>query len=581
MSDQAPDARRGLVTERVMGIETEFGILDAALDARTGEASSSIALSHLVVGAYGLLHPAEGTRGRRVRWDYGDESPLRDARGFEIRRAAAHPTQLTDQVHDAHLPSIDMDMPLQAPEIAPEGSDAEVLAWAARRSIGNTVLSNGARLYVDHAHPEYSSPEVTSAREAVLQDRAGEVVAQRAMELLAAADGVPEVALYKNNTDGKGASYGTHENYLLARDVPFERVVQALLPFFATRQILVGAGRVGLGTRGTEPGFQISSRADFFEEKVGLETTLDRPIVNTRDEPHADAERHRRLHVIIGDANLLETSTFLKMGMTSLVLAALEAEQESGARILPVLELADPVQALRDISHDPTLTRTVPLADGRELTALQIQRAHLEAVSAHADRTDPETAEVLDLWSELLQALETEPARAADRIEWVAKHQLLESYRARAGLDWGDARLRAIDLQFGDLRPQRSLFTKLRSAGRVATLVSDQEVEEAVGTPPASTRAYLRGRLVRHHRGEVASTGWDVITLAAEDGSTTRVRLADPRIGSRPWCEALGLDPEAALPDVLEALARAAADTATVPGPDADAGSAVGTDPSH
>jgi proteasome accessory factor PafA2 len=565
-------APRPLVTERVMGIETEFGVLHADLGARSGEASSSIALSHLVVGAYALLHPDQGARGRRVRWDYGDESPLRDARGFEIRRAAAHPTQLTDQVHDAHLPSIDLDMPLPAPEIAPEGSDADVLAWAGRRSIGNSVLVNAARLYVDHAHPEYSSPEVTTAREAVVWDRAGEIVAQRAMDVLRAADGVPDVALYKNNTDGKGASYGTHENYLLDRSVPFERVVEALLPFFATRQILVGAGRVGIGTRGTEPGFQISSRADFFEEEVGLETTLDRPIVNTRDEPHADASRHRRLHVIIGDANLLEVSTFLKMGMTSLVLAALEAEHAGGERILPRIALADPVQALRSISHDPTLRTTVMTAEGDEVTALEVQRAYLEAVSAHADRTDRETAEVLDLWRDLLDALETDPARAADRIEWVAKHQLLESYRARGGLGWDDARVRAIDLQFTDLRPERGLFAKLRAAGRVRTLVDEQEVLDAVLTPPASTRAHLRGGLVRHHQAQVPSAGWDVITLAGESrgddaAATSRVRLADPRAGSRAWCEARGLDPAAPLPEVLEALARAA-DAPSDPSPE-------------
>ena len=316
--------RPALTTERVMGIETEFGVLHADVEdrARAG-AGSSILLSHLVVGAYALLDPAEGERGRRVRWDYGDETPLRDARGFEMQRAAAHPTQLTDEVRDAHVPSVELDAPVTGPEVAPEGDDAEVLAWASQRSIGNAVLRNGARWYVDHAHPEYSAPEVLRAREAVVVDRAGEEIARRAMGILAGAEGIPEVALYKNNTDGKGASYGTHENYLVDRDVPFERIVEALLPFFATRQVLVGAGRVGLGTRGQEPGFQLSSRADFMEAEVGLETTLNRPIVNTRDEPHSDPGRFRRLHVIIGDANLLEESTFLKLGTTSLVLAAL------------------------------------------------------------------------------------------------------------------------------------------------------------------------------------------------------------------------------------------------------------------
>src|SRR5690625_641758 len=208
------------------------------------------------------------------------------------------------------------------------------------------------------------------------------------MEILQGAHGIPDVALYKNNTDGKGASYGTHENFLLDRDIPFDQVTRTMIPFLASRQVLVGAGRVGIGTRGDQPGFQLSSRADFMEAGVGLETTLNRPIVNTRDEPHSDPTRFRRLHVIIGDANLLEESTFLKLGTTSLLLAALEAEHRTGTAILPDLRLADPVGAVRAISHDPSLRTTVELVDGRRLTAVEIQRALLEALTAVADRAD-------------------------------------------------------------------------------------------------------------------------------------------------------------------------------------------------
>ena len=546
-----------LTTERVMGIETEFGVVHADLEdrARSG-AGSSILLSHLVVGAYALLDPAEGERGRRVRWDYGDETPLRDARGFELQRAAAHPSQLTDEVRDAHVPSVELDAPLAGPEVAPEGDDAEVLAWSTQRSIGNAVLRNGARWYVDHAHPEYSAPEVMRAREGVVTDRAGEEIARRAMAILAAAEGVPEVALFKNNTDGKGASYGTHENFLVDRAVPFERVVTALLPFLATRQVLVGAGRVGLGIRGEEPGFQLSSRADFMEAEVGLETTLNRPIVNTRDEPHSDPTRFRRLHVIIGDANLLEESTFLKLGTTSLLLAALEAEHRTGQALLPDLRLADPVAAVRAISHDPTLRTAVPLADGRRLTALQIQRAHLEALTAVSDQQDAETAEVLRRWGEILDLLEEDPMRAADRVEWVAKLQLLERYRSRHGLDWGDPRLLMVDLQYSDLRPGRGLFDKLRTAGAVPTLVGQDEVDEAVRTPPRSTRAHLRGGLIAAHRAHVPSAGWDAITLAGPEGGH-RLRLADPRLGSAQWCAQHGIDPADDPATILDALRRA------------------------
>ena len=546
-----------LTTERVMGIETEFGVLHADLEERSrAGAGSSILLSHLVVGSYALLEPAEGERGRRVRWDYGDETPLRDARGFELQRAAAHPTQLTDEVRDAHVPSVELDAPVTGPEVAPEGDDADVLAWASQRSIGNAVLRNGARWYVDHAHPEYSAPEVLRAREAVVVDRAGEEIARRAMGILAGAEGIPEVALYKNNTDGKGASYGTHENYLVDRDVPFERIVEALLPFFATRQVLVGAGRVGIGTRGEEPGFQLSSRADFMEAEVGLETTLNRPIVNTRDEPHADPGRFRRLHVIVGDANLLEESTFLKLGTTSLVLAALETEQRTGERILPDLALADPVAALRAISHDPTLRTTVELADGRELTALQIQRAHLEAIAAAADGEDAETSQVLTAWGEILDLLERDPMLAASRVEWVAKLSLLERYRTRHGLDWSDPRLYMVDLQFSDLRPGRGLFDKLRAAGAVGTLVGPEEVASAVTTAPTSTRAHLRGGLIAAHEEHVPSAGWDAITLAGPAGGH-RLRLADPRLGNAAWCARHGIDPADDLETVLDALRRA------------------------
>ena len=547
-----------VTVHRVMGIETEFGVshADPQLRAAAG-VNSAIALSHLTVASYALLAGEEGASRRRVRWDYGDETPLRDARGFELQRAAAHPTQLTDEVEDAHVASVDLDAPVRAPEIPADATPADVLDTALRRAIGNAVLSNGARLYVDHAHPEYSSPEVTTPREALQWDLAGDLIAQRAMELIHAADGIPDVALYKNNTDGKGASYGTHENYLLSRAVPWERVVEALLPFFASRHVITGAGRVGRGQRGEQPGLQTSSRADFFEATVGLETTLNRPIVNTRDEPHADASRYRRLHVIVGDANLLHIPTLLKTGMTSLVLAALEAEHTSGKRILPRIDLVDPVAAMRTFSHDPTLRATAPTRDGRQLTALEIQRQHLEAIAPIVDREDPDTREIIDLWSEVLDDLASDPLRAADRVEWAAKLQLLESYRARHQLAWDDARLQAIDLQFTDLRPERSLAQRLARSGAVRTVISETAARGAMTTPPPSTRAHLRGSLVAGHRERIVSAGWDVLTAQSADGGGVRLRMSDPLLGSATWCAKHGVDPAATLDEVLAALQRA------------------------
>ena len=266
--------------------------------------------------------------------------------------------------------------------------------------------------------------------------------------------------------------------------------------------------------------------------------------------------------MIVGDANRFETGTFLKLGMTSLMLGALEAEQRTGTTILPRIELADPVAALHAISHDPTLTTAVPLADGSTMTGIEIQRAHAEAIRDHADLEDEETAQIIDLWTGLLDVLETDRDAAADRIEWVGKLALLEGYRARHGLAWDDPRLLAIDLQWTDLRPGSSLFDRLQRAGRTMRLVDDAEVARAVSTPPRSTRAHLRGTLARAHADAVPSAGWDVITLADETGGA-RIRLADPVLGSEQWCRDNGIDPHAPVERILADLHRAFTDKET------------------
>src|SRR5216684_1537957 len=267
---------------RVMGVETEYGI---SVPGQPG--ANAMVTSSQVVNAY---HSATAAKARRTRWDFEEENPLRDARGFDLSRDTADASQLTDE--DAGL--------------------------------ANVILTNGARLYVDHAHPEYSSPEVTNPRDAVVWDKAGEWIMAEAARRAAEIPGTAPINLYKNNTDNKGASYGSHENYLMNRSTPFADIVRNLTPFFVSRQVVCGAGRVGQGADGRNEGFQISQRADFFEVEVGLETTLKRPIINTRDEPHADPEKYRRLHVIIGDANMSEVCTYLKVGTTALVLAMIE-----------------------------------------------------------------------------------------------------------------------------------------------------------------------------------------------------------------------------------------------------------------
>ena len=317
---------------RVMGIETEYGI--SALGLPNGDELHPMQLSNHVVKAYGAT-----SAGQPAGWDYETETPLRDIRGYEVSRSHAHPDQLTDS---------DLGM-------------------------ANVVLTNGARLYVDHAHPEYSGPEVTSALDVVRFDKAGDAVMAIAAQRASAALG-RSVRLYKNNTDGKGASYGTHENYLLQRSTPFDRIVTQFTAFLISRQVITGAGRIGIGQSSQRAGFQLTQRADFFEAEVGLETTLNRPIINTRDEPHAAASRHRRLHVITGDANLSEIATYLKVGTAAWVLRVIESgELDTDLRIV------EPVATMQAVSHDLSCQAPVVLNGGRQLSPIDLQEIYLDA----------------------------------------------------------------------------------------------------------------------------------------------------------------------------------------------------------
>jgi proteasome accessory factor A len=498
-----------------MGIETEYGV-----SAPGDPTANAMLMSSRVVNAYAA---PQGSRAGRARWDYEDEAPLRDARGWEVARDAADPSQLTDAAEDPGL--------------------------------ANVILSNGARLYVDHAHPEYSSPEVTNPRDAVLWDQAGERVMLQAARRIARTPGLGPVNLYKNNTDTKGASYGTHENYLMRRDTPFSDIVRHLTPFFVSRQVFAGAGRVGRGQDGTGVGFQLSQRADFFEVEVGLETTLKRPIINTRDEPHASADRFRRLHVIIGDANLCEVATYLKVGTTSLVLTLIE--ERAFAEDLGVER---PVSALHALSHDPTLTTTVTLRDGRQVTGVQLQWLFFEQVSAFvADRygsdADEYTLDVLNRWESVLTRLERDPALCARELDWVAKLRLLEGFRQRENLSWDAARLELIDLQYADLRPEKGLYHRLLDRGQIERIVTPEEVDAAVGEPPTDTRAYFRGRCLSKYGEHVAAASWDSVIFDVPGlGALQRVPTLDPTRGTRDHVGAL-LDRCATAADLVDALA--------------------------
>lgn len=512
---------------RIMGAETEFGV-----HAPSKLSANPTVLSAFVVNTYDSLFKAELSARLASRWEYGSEAPLADARGFELAEQLADPSQLTHRYRELTSEEI------AAEALSEAGHFAERIDWDAVTM--NSILPNGARLYVDHAHPEYSSPEVTSPRDAVLWDAAGDLIAARTVaeierQVAAGSLALPAVNLYKNNTDGKGQSYGSHENYLLPRSVDFEYLASVLLPFFATRQVLVGAGRVGLGVSGQEPGFQLSQRADFFERTVGLETTVRRPMVNTRDEPHAQSRLFRRLHVISGDANLSQTSNLLKFGTMALVLNLVEAG------VAPRIRLADPVAAMHLVSRDLSFSAPLPLASGGSMTALEIQRAYLQAALEFEGRADEQTAEILGLWAEVLDALAYDPLSLADRLDWVAKYALLKAYRDR-GLSWSDPKLAAIDLQYSDLRPEKGLYHRLVAMGRMRVIFTPEQIAWAADQPPADTRAYARGKLISTWPDEVVSANWDtlsvrpplsteVVRLDMDDPAGFTAAVVDPLLG--------------------------------------------------
>ena len=539
---------------RPVGIETELGVLEPG-----NPYANAVVMASRIVEAYGAVsrpgvNGPDGSPAGAVRWDYEGEDPLADLRGGRLDRAVAHPSLLTDDPNRlapaGDIPEVERpaDPPPAPWGTRPRPSAAE----AALPRASTVVLTNGARLYVDHAHPEYSSPEVLTPRDAVVWDRAGELIARRAMSALAdgpggAANG--EVVLYKNNVDGKGAAYGCHENSLVRRDLAFDDLVQALIPFLVTRPVLVGAGRVGIGQRSQRPGFQISQRADYVETDIGLQTTFNRPIVNTRDEPHADASRFRRLHVINGDANRFDVPDYLKIATTDLLLWYLERASARGRRLgaLGRVRLTgDPVEEHWAVSHDTALAHALATACG-PMTALEIQRAHLAAVvgalcedygGVEPGHVGEETAAAIALWDETLSVLEGyaaaqgtpggpgATARAAALVEWIAKKQLCDALRMRTNAGWDDPRLTALDIRWADLRAGHGIADRLIAAGRTRRLIADAEAEAAAGDPPPGTRAAIRGAAVARD-GAVVAASWTSLVLDLPDRERL-LRLALP-----------------------------------------------------
>jgi proteasome accessory factor PafA2 len=472
-----------MAIEKIIGTEIELGI--TAKDASGFDPVSS---SILLINS----HPAFSDV--QAMWDYAGENPLLDARGFEASGEHEKPNQQDN------------------------------------RTI-NKVLRNGGRLYVDGAHPEYSSPECTNARDVVCYEKAGE----RIFEMCLASANLnlgeqQRMFIYKNNSDGKGNSYGHHENYLMDRALPFEQIVLGFTPFLVTRQIFAGAGKVG-AENGTEPcDYQLSQRADFFETFIGLDTMAKRPIINTRDEPHADEEKYRRLHVIVGDSNMSEFATYLKVGTTAIVLSMVE-----DGFIKRDLALEDPVRAIKEISHDVACKRRVKLKRGKEFSAIEIQREYLDLALEYyqGQERSPQVADLLEKWQYVLDKLAEDPMTLHRELDWVIKRELINAYTSRKGCSFDDQRVFMMDLQYHDLRRDKGLFFTLERQGYVERILTDEEILLAMKTPPADTRAYFRGMCLQKYPKEVYGVSWSSIIFDTGDLAVKRIPMTDPYRGTQ------------------------------------------------
>jgi proteasome accessory factor PafA2 len=475
---------------KVMGTEIEYGIT-----VRGDPDFDPISSCVLLVNAYREDHAGE------ILWDYEQENPLADARGFQVDGEKYTPNQQENIAR-------------------------------------NKTLVNGARFYVDHAHPEYSCPEVTNARDLVIHEKAGERIIEMARrEANALLPDGSQMLIYKNNSDRKGNSYGAHENYLMDRRTSFKQIVENLMPFFATRQVYTGAGKVGSENRGPHCDFQLSQRSDFFETEVALDTMVKRPIINTRDEPHADREKYRRLHVICGDSNLSEYTIYLRSGATSLVLSMIE----DGA-IKKDLNLRDPVRSIKETSHDPTCTKELQLDDGKRLTAVQIQAEYLEMALNYVDAhggADPMTKDILSKWEHVIDCLGRDPMELDQQVDWVMKKSLIEQFMDRKSIGWDDPRVHMLDLQYHDLRPEKSLYYILERQGRAERIVTDEEISAAILQPPDDTRAFFRGECLKRYGAAVFGVNWDSISFGVGDDPINRILMVEPLKGTRAHVGAL------------------------------------------
>lgn len=470
--------------QSIYGFETEYGITVEGADA-----SALISASREVVKAYSSLGKPAVTR-----WNYRSEDPRNDQRGFHVERLSVDPVdaQFDRPGERAHSPQDDR---------------------------CDHLLANGARFYNDHGHPEYSTPECADLRSLVAHDKAGERIVLQCAQIYGSKIG-KAVEIWKNNTDFHGASYGSHESYLVRRDTDWNAFVVGLAPFLATRILYCGAGKVGSEERGANCSFQLSQRADFFSTLQSVDTLHNRPLVNTRDEPHGDARRFRRLHVIAGDANMSEWAIALRAGTTNLVAALIE----SGWKL--DFELRDPVKAIKTVSRDESYKWLLDTSRG-SMSAIDVQRAYLAGAQ---NLQLPGSDWVLAEWAEALDTLERDPLEMFDRCDWVAKKLLLDQFAEAEDLDWTRDRLslQSLDLAYCNVDPDLGLYQALVEDGSMRTLVSDEEIEAARDHAPQNTRAQLRGALVSRFASQIRQLSWGALEL--QDGT----RLAVPETGDFP-----------------------------------------------
>jgi proteasome accessory factor PafA2 len=480
--------------KRVFGLETEYGITLSG-----AESVDVVAESIELVRRY-------TENGALMKWDYELEDPHLDARGFRAR-------ELLQDTDESAYYEIDKRRPLSFEEIK-----------------SDLVLSNGARFYNDHAHPEYSTPECTTLRQIVAQDKAGErILAECARRRNQKLPSGFEVRLYKNNTDFAGHSYGCHDNYLMRRDIAWDRIVAGMLPFLITRQIFAGAGKMGVEAESAqgEPGvYQISQRADFFSVVVSIDTMNRRPLINTRDEPHVDASRYRRFHVILGDSNMSEWATAMKVGTTSLILDLIECGEA------PELEIAQPVDANKSISRDRTYDWIIELKDGRKISAIDVQRIYLRAASKLNNDSSEDREWILREWENVLNDLERDVMSTRDRVDWTAKKFLLDALLEEEKLSWSDPWLQSIDLEYHDLDLDQGLYYELMRKGLMRRVTSEEEIKASIFNPPETTRAFFRGRTVARFNDEISSIQWDEIVFTNQAHSF-RVALPEAAVNAR------------------------------------------------